>query len=382
MKHNFLSFFFLVLSATAIWAQRTVSDSVRIDIGKKSRIQITIGDPSDILAIRQYDVEGLINDLIDRLETSRSSAGLNEPFEYRVDSMARRTQLEVEMSLRELERELDRWSTDSARNRMTSEDVIRLRRLSRLQARMAAEKVRRQLRNELEAQRRALEVLKGSNTGSLWKSAEDAADAAAEAAEKAAEAAMESMASALKEAEQAMREVESEEEGMPEPSGLEETDDDREDQDDKKTRRRTYNSFGFDFGINNLLSDGEFIDAQNPAYAVRPLGSWYASFNSTNRTRIANKLFLEWGPGVSFYNFKFLNDDTRMTKSADGVDFVSDDREVDFIKSKLTAYYASFSLVPVIDFGGNRQKPGAFADRGSDAFRIGLGTYVSSRIDS
>lgn len=193
---------------------------------------------------------------------------------------------------------------------------------------------------------------------------------------------MESMASALKEAEQAMREVESEEEGMPEPSGLEETDDDREDQDDKKTRRRTYNSFGFDFGINNLLSDGEFIDAQNPAYAVRPLGSWYASFNSTNRTRIANKLFLEWGPGVSFYNFKFLNDDTRMTKSADGVDFVSDDREVDFIKSKLTAYYASFSLVPVIDFGGNRQKPGAFADRGSDAFRIGLGTYVSSRIDS
>jgi hypothetical protein len=146
-------------------------------------------------------------------------------------------------------------------------------------------------------------------------------------------------------------------------------------------RRRTYSTFSMDLGTNNYLENGKFPDQNNSLYSVRPWGSWYVALNSIQRTRLANKFFLEWGGGVSWYNFKFQNDKVQITKDNDGVNINEDTRNVQFTKSKLTVAYVQLSVVPVVDFGGNNRKPGFFNGR-SSSFRLGAGPYLGYRIDS
>jgi hypothetical protein len=147
-------------------------------------------------------------------------------------------------------------------------------------------------------------------------------------------------------------------------------------------RKRTYSSFNIDLGMNNYLENGKFPADANSVYTVRPWGSWYVALNSIQRTRLANKLFLEWGGGVSWYNFKFQDDRVLLTKDDIQSTFSFDTRPLDFKKSKLTIVHINFSLVPVIDFGGYHRKPGMFSGRHSRGFRIGAGPYVGYRIDS
>jgi len=147
--------------------------------------------------------------------------------------------------------------------------------------------------------------------------------------------------------------------------------------------RRTFHSFNFDLGTNNYLLDGNtFPDQNNDLYTVRPWGSWYVGFNSTQRTRLARKFFMEWGLGVSWYNFKFQSDKVVIGKDDNGVTFTEDPRDIEFRKSKLTATYLNASLVPMLDFGGNRRKAMFFDGDHSESFRIGLGPYVGYRINS
>jgi len=145
-------------------------------------------------------------------------------------------------------------------------------------------------------------------------------------------------------------------------------------------RKGTWQSFNFDLGTNNYLANGKFPDVDNANYSVRPWGSWYLGLNSTQKTRIHGKFFLEWGLGVSWYNFKFQNDAIVISKDDSGVTFTEDVRDIDTKKSKLTACFVNASLVPVIDFGGSRHKA-RFWD-GNSGFRIGVGPYVGYRIDS
>lgn len=152
-----------------------------------------------------------------------------------------------------------------------------------------------------------------------------------------------------------------------------------------KDNRRTRQSFNMDFGTNNFLSNGKFPDSNNEQYSVRPWGSWYIGLNSIQRTRLAQKFFLEWGGGVSWYNFKFQDESTLMSKDANGTSFTVDPRaanpEFDFKKSKLTLCYINASVVPVLDFS-DRNKKTRLWDGHGDAFRIGLGPYIGYRIDS
>ncbi len=148
------------------------------------------------------------------------------------------------------------------------------------------------------------------------------------------------------------------------------------------SRRRTYSSFNIDLGMNNYLEGGKFPADANKIYTVRPWGSWYVALNSTQRTRLSNKFFLEWAGGVSWYNFKFQNDKTLLTKDDNGVTFSEDLRTNSFEKSKLTVVYINLSAVPMIDFGGNYRKPGLFSGRHSRGFRAGVGPYAGYRIDS
>ncbi len=146
--------------------------------------------------------------------------------------------------------------------------------------------------------------------------------------------------------------------------------------------RRTRNSFNVDLGTNNFLENGNSPSQSNSLYTVRPWGSWYVSLNSIYRTRMTNKFFLEWGGGVSWYNFKFQNSQVVMTKDDNGVYFNLDPRNYSFTKSKLTACFVNISIVPVLDFGSNRRKPSFFDGHGAGGFRIGLGPYVGYLIDS
>lgn len=157
---------------------------------------------------------------------------------------------------------------------------------------------------------------------------------------------------------------------------------------EERYSRRFYHSFNIDLGMNNYLENGHFPDGGNQLYTVKPWGSWYVGLTSTLRTKVSNKFYLEWGAGVSWYNFKFVNYKTQLSKDANGVIFYENPRtDVDFTKSKLTVCYINLSMVPMFDVGGYSRKPMVFNGdrlnfdrRGS--FRIGVGPYVGYRLDS
>ena len=164
--------------------------------------------------------------------------------------------------------------------------------------------------------------------------------------------------------------------------------DDHDDGDDHqkwdKSRRgrigQTWQSYNVDLGTNNYLAGDQFPDGSEP-YAVRPWGSWYLGINSVQRTRLGKNVFVEWGLGVSWYTFKFQDDNTLILKDGPALQFASDIRDVDHVKSKLGATFVNASLVPVLDFNDHGRKSRVWEhDRGG--FRFGVGPYVGYRISS
>lgn len=147
-------------------------------------------------------------------------------------------------------------------------------------------------------------------------------------------------------------------------------------------RGRTWQSFNFGLGTNNYLQDGKFPDNTNELYSVRPWGSWYLEAASIQRTRLGKKFFLEWGLGMSWYAFKFQEDNVLITKDDAGITFSESDIEgASYKKSKLSASYIMATLVPIIDFGDNNRKPRIFDGYGN-SFRIGIGPYIGYRVGS
>ncbi|WKZ60570.1 MAG: hypothetical protein QY309_03630 [Cyclobacteriaceae bacterium] len=164
---------------------------------------------------------------------------------------------------------------------------------------------------------------------------------------------------------------------------------DEDDEEDKewersrtiRTMRRTRHSINFDLGVNNYLEDGKFPDENNELYSVRPWGSWYVGINSVQHTHVGGKFFIEWGLGLSWYNFKFQQDNILIGKDENGVFFEEDLRDVNFIKSKLGVTYANVSFIPMLDFGGRGKKARFWSSYGSN-FRIGAGPYAGYRLSS
>ena len=172
--------------------------------------------------------------------------------------------------------------------------------------------------------------------------------------------------------------------------------DDSEEEEDKPERSKyrhkgTRNYFNFDIGTNNYLTNGRFPDATDELYTVRPFGSWYVGLSSTYSTHIKGPLFIEWGPSVTWYNFKFQNDKVRVIDGPDGTVFAEESTltDINFKKSKLTVMYANVSVVPVLAF--NQARPskrkftkwsdiGSEKDKQPSGFRIGLGGYAGYRI--
>ena len=160
-----------------------------------------------------------------------------------------------------------------------------------------------------------------------------------------------------------------------------------EDSDSRKEKRHdnrgTRNYFNFDFGMNNYLENGKFPDNSNELYTVKPWGSWFVGINNTNRTHIGGPLFLDWGAGVNWYNFKFQNTSTRFSKTDMGTVIYNDTTITDPLKSKLTVTYINAYFVPIFNFGHSGRKRDIFHWGNYDnALRFGAGGYIGYRIDS
>ncbi len=148
-------------------------------------------------------------------------------------------------------------------------------------------------------------------------------------------------------------------------------------------------SMNFEFGMNNYLEKGSFPDIDGELYTVKPWGSWMVGINSIHKFHLAGPLFLDWGKGVSWYNFKFENPDVRVLKGDHGVLFEPDAREFASVKSKITISHINMSFVPLLDFGQGLRKVKSYSLEGmrftqyhKRGFRIGAGPYAGYRIGS
>lgn len=152
----------------------------------------------------------------------------------------------------------------------------------------------------------------------------------------------------------------------------------------KKYRRGTSDYFNLELGMNNYLTeDRSFPDESNALYTVKPWGSWYTAINNNFRTHLFGILYLDWGAGISWYNFKFQNSSARIEKDAEQVNFYEDQTVENPVKSKLTVTYLNVNFVPVLSFGSSGRKKDIFHwDYPENGFRIGLGAYAGYRIDS
>ncbi|MBV6646889.1 MAG: hypothetical protein KI790_15640 [Cyclobacteriaceae bacterium] len=158
-----------------------------------------------------------------------------------------------------------------------------------------------------------------------------------------------------------------------------------------KRPRRTQHFFNIDFGTNNWLEGGKsFPNENDEPYSVRPWGSWYIGLSAINSTPVAGPLFLEWGFGINWYNWKLENDEFKIEKGDESVLFVATDpATIDPIKSKLTASFVNVSVVPLLDFSQGRKRVKEY-ERGSIRFRnyrrrgvrFGVGGYAGYRIAS
>lgn len=157
---------------------------------------------------------------------------------------------------------------------------------------------------------------------------------------------------------------------------------------EEKSIDRTRHFFNVDFGMNNWIEDGKFPNSEN--YTVKPWGSWYFALNSTNRTWVSGPLFMEWGFGFSWYNWKMEDPDIRIIKGDDQIEFTDVETinpDVSGIKSRLTAPYVNISFVPMLDFAKGKRKVKNL-ERGSVSFktykkqgiRFGAGGYAGYRI--
>ena len=143
----------------------------------------------------------------------------------------------------------------------------------------------------------------------------------------------------------------------------------------KFNRKRNFadRNLNFDLGINNWLLDGNKLPNETDEdYSVRNWASIYFAINSIYTTKIAGPLYLDWGLGVSWYNFKFSDDEMRLgiDETTNNIVFAQQTNpDINSIKSKLTVPHLNANFVPNFRFGKN-----------GDGFRIGAGVYGGYRI--
>ena len=134
---------------------------------------------------------------------------------------------------------------------------------------------------------------------------------------------------------------------------------------EKKPSKFKYNFLENEVGINVWPVD-------KGAPEVKPWGSWYVALNSAGTWKASRNFHLRSTLGVSWYNFKFEEPELVAIKTPDGLDFVEyseviDVQNADPIKSKISASYATLTVIPTILTNNGK-------------FRIGVGAYAGYRL--
>jgi len=150
----------------------------------------------------------------------------------------------------------------------------------------------------------------------------------------------------------------------------------------------TLKGLNFEYGLANFLDDGEFPSSSD-LYQVKPIGSTFVGLSWNHTSYVSGPLYLDWGAGLTWYNYKFENAATRLDPNGGQLNFVEDLTINSAIKSKLKVTYLSFTAVPMFDFGRGKRlvrvyeeddvRIAASTRRG---FRIGVGPYVGLRLSN
>lgn len=175
-----------------------------------------------------------------------------------------------------------------------------------------------------------------------------------------------------------------------------------DDDDDWRTRRRRYRSrnieyyeqhdhgslrsLKFEIGVNNWLDNGKTTNS-NDLYHLRPVASTFVGLIWHHTTAVSGPLYLEWGGGFNWYNFKFENAATRLDPNGGELKFYQDLFVQSPKKSKLKVTYLDFKAIPVFDFGRGKRLVRQFEEEdvrvaisGRKGFRIGVGPYASIKL--
>ena len=148
----------------------------------------------------------------------------------------------------------------------------------------------------------------------------------------------------------------------------------------------TLRGLNLELGLNNYLTDGEFPSSAD-LYQVKPVGSTFVGLTWNHTTYIAGPLYLDWGGGFAWYNFKFENAATRLDPTGGQLNFVEQTNITSAIKSKLKVTYLMFNAVPMFDFGRGKRIVRQFEEddvrvavSSRRGFRFGVGPYVGLRL--
>ena len=129
----------------------------------------------------------------------------------------------------------------------------------------------------------------------------------------------------------------------------------------------------FYVGLNNYLYEGKLPSGNSP-FNLRPLSSPYWGINLDNLTRIGGFLYLDWGVGLNIRDFGFENTRTRVVKKDNSIT-ITEEANINGIKSRLTMSYLNLHFVPTISFG----KKSHYTSR---VFRMGFGVFAGYKLGS
>ena len=150
----------------------------------------------------------------------------------------------------------------------------------------------------------------------------------------------------------------------------------------------TLRGLNVEFGFNNYLDDGEFPSSSD-LYKIKPVGSHFWAINWNHVSKVSGPLYLDWGGGINWYNFKYENPATRLDSQGGQLTFVEDNTVDSAIKSKLKVTYLNFTAVPMFDFSKGKRLVRMYevddvrvAFSRKRGFRIGLGGYFGMRLSN
>lgn len=150
----------------------------------------------------------------------------------------------------------------------------------------------------------------------------------------------------------------------------------------------TLRGLDFEIGFNNYLGNGDFPSSSD-LFQIKPISSLYAGLKWNHTSYISGPLYLEWGGGLNWYNFKFENAATRLDPNGGQLNFIEAQGLNSIIKSKLKVTYLTFQAVPMFDFGKGKRIVRRYAEddvrvgfSSRRGFRIGVGPYAGLRLNN